>query len=402
MTDEYLYRTAITRLDVGATETERLEALIEAWHLGCTVATDIAWPDTHSATALQSAAYDRIRESTGLKSQHAILVCRQVAEAMSSIQARAERGQRVSKPVFRSPTVTYDSRTMAVADDGTVSLTTLGPRVHCSLVLPTDEDDGYQYRYLDDDRWEVTESTLTRREGEFFLHLGFRRPAPSKETPEHRTVLGVDLGIEHLAVTSTGRFFSGRQFSHDQREALKRERDLQRTGTRSAYRTLGRVRERSRRRGREYLHEVANGIIEEACEHDCSIIAFEDLGGIRENKPEASAIHRWAFWRLMHFVEYRAAALSIAVEYVDPSYTSQSCSQVGCESVTPENRPDRGRFLCQQCGYEADADYNAAKNIGLRCVRRGHMSSRRTGIGQCALASGTLSPVDGFADKSES
>jgi len=32
------------------------------------------------------------------------------------------------------------------------------------------------------------------------------------------TVLGVDLGIENLAVTSTASFFSGRELTHDLRE----------------------------------------------------------------------------------------------------------------------------------------------------------------------------------------
>lgn len=30
----------------------------------------------------------------------------------------------------------------------------------------------------------------------------------------HRTVLGVDCGIEHLAVTSTGRFWNGAELQH--------------------------------------------------------------------------------------------------------------------------------------------------------------------------------------------
>lgn len=400
MPGEYLYRTAITRLHLSEEATERLERLIEAWAVGCAAATEIAWPNIDDAQTLQSAAYDHVRESSGLKSQHAILVCHRVAEAVRSIQARAERGQRVSKPVFRSPTVTYDARTMTLFDDGTVSLTTLGPRVRCALALPADEEDGFQYQYLSDDRWKPTESTLTRREEGFFLHLGFRRPAPTTETPEHRTVLGVDLGIEHLAVTSTGQFFSGKQFSHEQRESLKRERELQQTGTRSAYRTLGQVRNRSLRRGRDYLHRVANGVVSEALNHDCTVIAFEDLRGIRDSKPNATAIHRWAFRRLTQFVEYRAEALDITVEYVEPSYTSQNCSRIGCPGTGPENRPERSRFHCQRCGYEVAADYNAARNIGLRGVRPGHTSSGRTGVGQCALKSGTLGP-DGFTDKSE-
>jgi IS605 OrfB family transposase len=395
---EYLYRTAITRLRVSEEGAERLERLIDAWRVGCATATDIAWPDIDDAQALQSAAYDRVRESSGLKSEHAILVCRQVAKALRSIDARRQRGQQVSKPVFRSPTVTYGHRTMTLFEDDWVSLTTLDERAACRLVLPSD-DDGYQQQYLECDAWEPTESTLTRRDGAYYLHLGFRRPAPPTESPEHRTVLGVDLGIEHLAVTSTARFFSGRAFAHEQRELLKRERDLQRTGTRSAYRTLRRLKSRYRRRARDRLHRVANDILDEAIGHDCTTIAFEDLRGIRENDTAVTAVHRWAFCTLTTFVEYRARGRGLAVEYVDPSHTSIACSRVGCDSVDSANRSERGQFRCRECGYDVQADYNAARNVGLRCVRSGHTSSERTGVGQCALNSGTLGP-DGFAGKS--
>lgn len=400
MTNSDLYRTAVTRLEVTEQAATKLHRLISAWQTACGIAVNHAWPNTTSPRALQSALYDELREETGLKSQHAILACEQVADAVTSCNERREQGQSVSKPTFRSKTISYDPRTLTLFDDGTVSLATLGSRVQCDLCLP-DNDDGYQYQYIEDDSWELTECTLTYRDSDFYLHLGFKRPEPQYQTPEHRTVLGVDLGVEQLAVTSTGEFFSGREFTHEQREAIKRERELQQTGTRSAYRTLKQVHTRRRRRGRERLHRVANGIIEEALEHDCSVIAFEDLTGIRSRLSGATAVHHWAYRTLIGFVDYRAAARGIDVEQVDPAHTSQRCSHTDCDSVAAENRQTRDRFHCRECGYEVHADYNAAKNIGLRCVRRGHTSSGRTGTGQCALASGILSPDEGFTDKSD-
>lgn len=107
-------------------------------------------------------------------------------------------------------------------DDDTVSLSTTERRVRCPLDLP-DANDGYQRQYLDSDEWSVTESTLTARDGDFFLHIGFRRHKNDTErnTAEDGTVLGVDLGIENLAVTSTAYFFSGREIIHDLREFEK-------------------------------------------------------------------------------------------------------------------------------------------------------------------------------------
>lgn len=399
MPDDYLYRTAVTRVEVDAEAVAKLHALIDAWQAGCAIATEYAWGETTAAGTIQSAVYDRIREQTGLKSEHTLLACHRVADTLTSLAKRRERGQSVSKPSFDAPTVPFDTKTMTLFEEGHISLTTLASRVHATLRLP-DDTNGYQYQYLADESWELTESTLTYRDDSFFLHLGFRSPCPQRQTTEHRTVLGVDLGIDQLAVTSTGQFFSGTAFTHHQQEVIDRQQALQEVGTRSAHQTLRQVHRRRRRRGRDRLHRVANGIIEEAIDHDATVIAVEELTGIRDRLPQATAVHRWAFRTLIDFVEYRARARGIEVVTVDPAHTSTRCSRTDCGHTTDANRLSRDQFCCEECGYEVHADYNAAKNIGLRCVRRGHTSSRRTGTGQCALKSGTLSPSEGFTDKS--
>jgi transposase len=53
---------------------------------------------------------------------------------------------------------------------------------------------------------------------------------------------------------------------------------------------------------------------------------------------------------------------------VDPAYTSQTCSK--CGSIHKESRKGE-KFLCVDCGYSIDADYNASINI----LHRGIYSS---------------------------
>ena len=53
---------------------------------------------------------------------------------------------------------------------------------------------------------------------------------------------------------------------------------------------------------------------------------------------------------------------------VNPAYTSQTCSR--CGSIHKESRNGE-KFLCIDCGYELDADYNASINI----LHRGIYSS---------------------------
>ncbi len=110
---------------------------------------------------------------------------------------------------------------------------------------------------------------------------------------------------------------------------------------------------------------------------------FEDLTHIRENIPEATWQHVWAFRRLSEYVEYKAKEQDINVVHVDPRNTSKRCSTCG---FTHDHNRHGEDFECQDCGYQNHADYNAvvrlrltgskreafatAKNIGLQYLRR--------------------------------
>ncbi|TKX75845.1 transposase [Halorubrum sp. GN11_10-6_MGM] len=394
MADDYVRRTAITRLSVDDEQRELLEETISEWKRGCQLATDMAWGKCNAKSDVQPLAYDDVREQTDLGSQHAILATHQAAQAITGCLERHSNGKQASKPTFTAPTVTYDTRTMTLFDDDTVSLSTTESRVRCELALPEAED-GYQRQYLDADEWSVTESTLTARDGDYFLHIGFRRPKTDTEqdTAEDGTVLGVDLGIENLAVTSTARFISGRELSHNLREFEKVRAGLQQTGTRSAHRTLEQSSGRERRYVRDVVHQASNAIVDEALRYECDVIAFEDLTDIRD-RTGASWGHKWAFRTLYEQVAYKAEAVGISVKQVGSAYTSQRCAE--CGFTADENRRTRTDFRCVKCESEANADYNAAKNIGMRYVRRGQQSSRRTGDSQLALKSGTVTPSGGF------
>ncbi|AQL42583.1 transposase [Halorientalis sp. IM1011] len=394
MADDYVYRTAITRLEVSDEQRVRLEETIAEWKRGCQIATNLAWNRCHEKSDVQSLAYDTLRERTDLGSQHAILATHQAAQAITGCIERRSRGEQTSKPRFTAPTVKYDSRTLTLFDDETVSLSTTESRIRCPLVLPED-DDGFQWQFLDSERWEVTESTLTADGDDYFLHLGFRRPKTDAQrtTAENGTVLGVDLGVENIAVTSTARFFPGGELNHTLSEFEEARAGLQRTGTRSAHRTIEQASGRQLRRVRDEMHRVSKGIVTEAVRYDCDRIVFEDLTHIRK-RTEGAWGHRWAFRQLYQFVEYKAERHGIEVTQVGSAYTSKRCAE--CGFTSDENRPTREHFECQSCGTEANADYNAAKTVGMRYVRRGQQSSRRTGDGQLALKSGTVTPNGGF------
>jgi len=319
-----------------------------------------------SKAKAERALYDQLREDTELTANLVQKGIRQAVESVKSGVERLKNDQVTSRPTFTADTAVYDKRSATFHRDH-VSLSTPDGRIECDYILPDDADTP-PTKYVANEEYEFRRATLHRRDGDWYLHASMLKEDDDTDTTTgHRTVLGVDLGVNQLAVASTGRFWSADEFNHWKREYEKRRGDLQQCGTRAAHDAIAGVERKEDGRFEIFLHRVANEIVAEAVEHDCSYIVFEDLTDIRENVPEASWHHLWAFRRLYEYVEYKAREQGVETVQVDPRNTSKRCSTCG---FTHDNNRHGEDFECQDCGYQNHADYNAAKNIGLQYLRR--------------------------------
>ena len=80
----------------------------------------------------------------------------------------------------------------------------------------------------------------------------------------------------------------------------------------------------------------------------------------------------WALFRKRLEDKAVNASSSVLVVPINPQFTSQTCPQ--CERAAKKNRKSQAVFICINCGYEANADINAAQNIltaGLAVTGRG-------------------------------
>jgi len=103
---------------------------------------------------------------------------------------------------------------------------------------------------------------LQYRDGDWYLHASMRKEEEdTKPDTEHRTVLGVDLGVNNIAVASTGRFWSANEFNHWNREYEKRRGSLGLCGSREAHENIERIGRKAEGRFTIYLHTVANETI---------------------------------------------------------------------------------------------------------------------------------------------
>ena len=373
-------RTAVVKLSVSDEQRDALHRTAEQYLYCANRTADYCWSDTSSTECqtnkreVRDALYAELREETDLQAQLVQAAIKRAVEAVKACVERWKKGQRVSQPTFTAETMDYDTRS-ATFSRNKVSLATVEGRVEPSFVLPVDSPTPYE-RYVLSENYEFRESTLRydAATDEFYLNISTRRTDSDDEVSEDtehsdQTVLGIDLGVNSLAVSSTGTFWQGDDYDHWCREFEKRRGEMQQRGTQAAHKALLRLGKREEAWRKQYIHTVANEIVSEAVEHECDVIAFEDLTDIRERLPDAKWHHVWAFRRLFEYVSYKGPEQGVSVEQVEPNHTSQRCSRTDCGFTHDGNRHGE-QFECQKCGYEVNADYNAAKNIGVRYARK--------------------------------
>jgi len=197
----------------------------------------------------------------------------------------------------------------------------------------------------------------------FFFHVVLEFPDVPVQSPSK--VLGVDLGLNNLAVSSDGKFY----LKHHVRDRVSRFRGLksrlQSKGTPSAKRHLKSAAGKEHRFRRDVNHCVTKQIVGHVVRQGFDTIAIEDLDGIRDRKKELSKsfrarLHSWPFEQFREFLTYKALSVGVGVREVSPRYTSQRCSR--CGHVDKSQR-DGNLFRCLKCGYREHADLNAAFNI---------------------------------------
>ncbi|MGM0718596.1 MAG: RNA-guided endonuclease InsQ/TnpB family protein [Halobacteriota archaeon] len=377
-------RTAPVKLDVPDQRREDFHESARQFLYCANRAAEFCWDNsdyeqcvTANSTA-RDALYDDLRAETDLTANLVQEAIRRAVQAVKGCVERWKQRKRVSRPEFASWSMVYDKRS-ATFYRNKVSLSTVNGRVECDFELPSDSPTPYEQYVLSED-FEFRASTLQydKATDEFYFHITTRKydTEDSGDTNTevstdagHQTVLGIDLGVNSLAVASTGRFWNGDEYDHWCREFEKRRAEMQQRGTQAAHNALLRLGKREEAWRKQYLHTVANEVVTEAVEHECDVIVFEDLTDIRERLPQAKWHHIWAFRRLVEYVGYKAPEQGVSVEQIEPNHTSQRCSRTDCGFTHEDNR-DREQFCCLKCGYKMNADYNAAKNVGIRYARK--------------------------------
>ncbi len=335
-------------------EAAKLKTVMERFNAAANFVGAIAFENrTANVYELRGLCYAEVREQFGLSSQMAQLAIKSVSDAYKRDLSKRVR--------FRKhASVPYDQRTMSFKGPDRVSLLTIGGRVKVAFIVAA----------YDAERMALPkgQSDLVYRDGKWYLFVTVDVPDGSPIDPTD--FIGVDLGIANIATDSDDVQHSGKDVERVRRKHNLQRKRLQRRNTRGAKKKIQRMRDKEARFRRHQNHVISKRIVESARRTDRGI-ALEELEGIRERVTARGGDARnrlsgWAFAQLGSFVVYKARLAGIPVVFVDPAYTSQTCSVCGhCER---SNRKSQSEFVCKACGHEAHADVNAARNIRARAT----------------------------------
>ena len=371
-------RTLSCKLVVPPLVAQRIDATMTAFADACNLVAD--WGNDnkcHRQYDLHKGCYRDVREQFGLSANLAVRAIARVAPQLASPKTRHSR--------FKPTSIDYDARIFKLNfETETVSIRLLDGRCILAMQLGDFQREGLAGQ-------TPKSATLSRKRSNYYLDVQVKEQAPSP--PEGDTdCLGVDLGVRHIACDSAGHQFQGyeladyRQHRADVRASLQAKADTGNKQTRKACRrALKRLSGRERRHQKRINHEISKHLVEFAHKHGMTIV-LECLKGIRDRcrfrKGQRRRFHSWAFYQLQQFVEYKARRMGVRVVYVDPRYTSKTCSN--CLHVGTRRQDD---FSCKNCRQGSHADLNAARNIarwGLAVIR-----------GEYSLLSCTLAAAEG-------
>ena len=188
------------------------------------------------------------------------------------------------------------------------------------------------------------------------------------------SIVGIDLGIKDLVVTSDGVKYSNDKILMKYEKRLKRlQRELSRRekGSKNYLKTkekIARVHAKIKNYRKHYLNDIANEIVDEY-----DIIVTEDLKVQDMFKDKKKAFNKSlsdaAFSTLRSLIEWKCKIKGKIYYKINTYYpSSQICSHCGYKNCKLKDLSIR-EYDCPKCEVHNDRDINASLNILLEGLK---------------------------------
>jgi IS605 OrfB family transposase len=252
----------------------------------------------------------------------------------------------------------------------TGAIKVLPDRKHVQLprigVLKTHESTRKLARRLEQGTARVLSATISRTADRWFVSFTVEVERQIRATNGKTTTIGVDVGIRHLAVLSTGEppIPNPRALERSTRKLRRLNRELARRRPASrrrklARRRLARAHARAANLRRDALHKLTTTL---ANEHATLVVEHLNVAGMVRNRRVARALADTGLAELRRMLAYKTtwygSRLVVADRFYPSSKTCSACGWVKAKLTLAERT-----FTCEHCGLRVDRDLNAARNL---------------------------------------
>ena len=268
------------------------------------------------------------------------------------------KGRRVGFPKFKSKSsvesFAYSTGFTApkASDPYGLKLPSIG-RVHCMENVHKRMNGAHLVRM-----------TVSRRAGCWYASLTVEREPITTQSPKGG-VVGVDLGVKHLAALSDGTVIPNPRALDARLKALRKAQQA------LSRRVKGSARREKAKKRVARLHARVADVRADAINKATTMIAntystvcIEDLNvaGMVKNRHLARSVSDAALGEFRRQLEYKTARTGAVLRVVDRWFpSSKTCSN--CGVVKAKLSLSERVFNCDDCGLSLDRDLNAAINI---------------------------------------
>jgi putative transposase len=279
----------------------------------------------------------------------------------------ARKGRRVGVPRFKKrgkarEAFRYTTGAYGPAGDLHVKLPRIGRvKVH--------EPMGALTGRLADGRARPLGATVSRTAGRWFVPFTVEVDREDPEGPsalqQRGGTVGVDAGVKHLAVLSTGeQVVNPTPLARSPRRLRRASRAYARSKPGSVSRraraaTLARIHAHVANQRRDGLHKLTTRL---AKNHDAVVVEDLHVAGMVRNRRLARAVADAGIAEIRRQLAYKTVWYGSRLHVADRWYpSSKTCS--GCGWRNPNLTLSDRTFHCQSCGLAIDRDTNAAINL---------------------------------------
>ncbi|WP_219905397.1 IS607 family element RNA-guided endonuclease TnpB [Actinopolyspora mortivallis] len=225
-------------------------------------------------------------------------------------------------------------------------------------------------RHVERGTARIRSATVSFQRGRWHVSFSVEITKTEPEPAVKGGTVGVDLGVKHLAVLSTGENIANpkhldaaqRELRRLQRRAARQQGPDKRTPSNRWRKTQARIAKlhtavaNARRDG---LHKLSTRLV---AEFDTVVVEDLHVAGMVRNRRLARAISGVGMGELRRQLDYKTSWSGRQLVVADRWYpSSKTCND--CGAVKAKLRLSERTFTCDHCGYRTDRDLNAARTL---------------------------------------